>query len=117
MFEDASRVANDAVGNIRTVAAFGSEDKVMQLYRDKCSMPLKAGVRKALVSGFGMAFSQFVMFANYSLAFWYGGQLVEQGVTSFQSVFQVEHQSLFCYSFPLLLSLSYSLPLHSFHLR
>jgi ATP-binding cassette subfamily B (MDR/TAP) protein 1 len=33
MYEAASQVANDATGNIRTVAAFGAEDKILGLYR------------------------------------------------------------------------------------
>lgn len=32
MYEAASQVANDATGNIRTVAAFGAEDKILGLY-------------------------------------------------------------------------------------
>jgi hypothetical protein len=36
MYEEASQVANDAVGSIRTVASFCAEDKVMELYRKKC---------------------------------------------------------------------------------
>nr|POF23278.1 abc transporter b family member 11 [Quercus suber] len=35
MYEEASQVANDAVGSIRTVASFCAEDKVMELYRSK----------------------------------------------------------------------------------
>ncbi|XXG76262.1 hypothetical protein AAC387_Pa08g0646 [Persea americana] len=47
MFEEASQVANDAVGSIRTVASFCAEDNVMdnvmELYKKKCEGPLKAG--------------------------------------------------------------------------
>ncbi|KAF5937243.1 hypothetical protein HYC85_024749 [Camellia sinensis] len=47
MYEDASQVANDAVGSIRTVASFCAEEKVMELYREKCEGPLKNGIRQA----------------------------------------------------------------------
>ncbi|KAJ8632462.1 hypothetical protein MRB53_025798 [Persea americana] len=43
MYEEASQVANDAVGSIRTVASFCAEDNVMELYKKKCEGPLKAG--------------------------------------------------------------------------
>lgn len=89
MYEDASKVANDAVSSIRTVAAFVAEEKVLQLYNEKCSLPLKAGIRRGHVSGLGLGFSNFVMFNAYALAFWYGGQLIKEGKTTFKDVFQV----------------------------
>ncbi|CAI5536823.1 unnamed protein product [Closterium sp. Naga37s-1] len=88
-FEEASRVANDAVGAMRTVAAFGAEQRVQELYNERCSTPIRAGIRKAHVSGIGMAVAQFSIFGVYSLAFWFGGKLVQQGKTTFQDVFQV----------------------------
>ncbi len=44
MYEDASQIANDAVGSIRTVASFCAEEKVMQLYEERCKGPVKAGI-------------------------------------------------------------------------
>lgn len=43
MYEEASQVATDAVGSIRTVASFCAEDKVIALYKRKCEAPLKTG--------------------------------------------------------------------------
>lgn len=40
MYEAASQVANDATGNIRTVAAFGAEDKILGLYRRQVGLCL-----------------------------------------------------------------------------
>ena len=94
LFEDASSVANDAVSSIRTVAAFGAEEKVVQLYDDKCRMPIAAGMRKGHVSGVGLGFSQFVMFCSYAMAFWYGAQLVAEGHTTFGNVFKVGGRGL-----------------------
>jgi ATP-binding cassette subfamily B (MDR/TAP) protein 1 len=42
MYEGASQVANDATGNIRTVAAFGAEQHVMDLYDAKVRQRLGA---------------------------------------------------------------------------
>ncbi|CAN1353024.1 ABC transporter B family member 21 [Linum perenne] len=49
-YADASQVANDAVGSIRTVASFCAEDKVTELYRKKCEGPMRSGVRKGLIT-------------------------------------------------------------------
>ncbi|KAI7750748.1 hypothetical protein M8C21_013050 [Ambrosia artemisiifolia] len=53
MYEEASQVANDAVGSIRTVASFCAEERVMELYRQKCECPKKTGIKQGLISGIG----------------------------------------------------------------
>ncbi|MCO5550954.1 hypothetical protein L7F22_004449 [Adiantum nelumboides] len=88
MYEDASQVASDAVGSIRTVASFCAEDKVMILYHDKCRSPLAKGVRQGFMSGSIFGFANFVMFAAYSLCFWFGAKLVKNGQTNFEDVFK-----------------------------
>ncbi|KAF9599023.1 hypothetical protein IFM89_033368 [Coptis chinensis] len=45
----ASQIANDAVGNMRTVSSLCAEEKVMQLYKRKCEGPRKTGIRQGLV--------------------------------------------------------------------
>ena len=57
MYEEASQVASDAVGSIRTVASFCAEKKVMDMYRQKCEGPLNHGVRQGIISGAGFGFS------------------------------------------------------------
>ncbi|XVF80460.1 hypothetical protein PTKIN_Ptkin15bG0075500 [Pterospermum kingtungense] len=89
MYEEASQVANDAVGSIRTVASFCAEEKVMQLYKKKCEAPMKAGIRQGLISGLGFGISYFLLFSFYATSFYAGAQLVEHGKTSFSAVFQV----------------------------
>ncbi|PHT28117.1 ABC transporter B family member 21 [Capsicum baccatum] len=48
LYEDASQVANEAVGSIRTVASFSAEEKVVQLYKRKCDGPVRAGIKEGL---------------------------------------------------------------------
>lgn len=89
MYEEASQVANDAVGSIRTVASFCAEEKVMQLYKKKCEGPMKTGIRQGVISGAGFGLSFFLMFAFYATAFYAGARLVEAGKTTFTGVFKV----------------------------
>ncbi|XP_045813310.1 ABC transporter B family member 21-like isoform X3 [Trifolium pratense] len=89
LYEEASQVANDAVGNIRTVSAFCAEEKVMELYQKKCVVPVQTGKRQGLVSGIGFASSIFFLFCVYACSFYAGAQLVEHGKTSISEVFQV----------------------------
>eukprot|EP01018_Ginkgo_biloba_P000879 Gb_01718 [translate_table: standard] len=88
-YEEASQIASDAVGNIRTVSSFCAEEKVMSLYKEKCNVPLKSGIRQGILSGLGLGFSNFVMFATYTLSFWMGARLVEDEKTTFGKVFLV----------------------------
>ncbi|CAI0469815.1 unnamed protein product [Linum tenue] len=89
MYEEASQVANDAVGSIRTVASFCAEEKVMELYRKKCEGPKNTGIREGLISGIGFGLSFFLLFCFYATSFYAGAQLVKQGKTTFSDVFQV----------------------------
>ncbi|CAL0316517.1 unnamed protein product [Lupinus luteus] len=89
MYEEASQVANDAVGSIRTVASFCSEDKVMELYRKKCEGPMKTGIRQGLISGSGFGASFFLLFCVYATSFYAGARLVEAGKIKFADVFRV----------------------------
>ncbi|BFG23770.1 hypothetical protein CerSpe_100440 [Prunus speciosa] len=89
MYEEASQVANDAVGSIRTVASFCAEEKVMELYRRKCEGPTAAGKRQGLISGLGFGISFFFLFCVYATSFYAGAKLVEAGKTTFADVFQV----------------------------
>ncbi|KAJ8748661.1 hypothetical protein K2173_008106 [Erythroxylum novogranatense] len=89
MYEEASQVAIDAVGSIRTVASFCAEEKVMKLYRKKCEDPMKAGVKQGLISGTGFGASFLLLFLVYAAIFYAGAQLVSHGKTTFADVFQV----------------------------
>lgn len=88
-YEDASRVANDAISSVRTVSSFCAQERVVALYEEKCEKPLKSGIRQGYLSGTGLAFSNFVLFACYALAFWFGSKLVQQDKASFEDVFKV----------------------------
>ncbi|XP_061991012.1 ABC transporter B family member 11-like isoform X2 [Rosa rugosa] len=89
MYEDASQIANDAVGSIRTLASFCAEEKVIELYQRKCEGPIKNGIRQGIVTGIGFGLSFFLQFSVFALSFYTGGLLVSAGKTTFSAVFQV----------------------------
>ncbi|KAF6175606.1 hypothetical protein GIB67_022608 [Kingdonia uniflora] len=89
MYEEASQVANNAVGNIRTIASFCAEDKVMTLYENKCKRPLRTGIRQGVISGFGSGISLFISFSIYAISFYAGARLVDAGKATYTDVFRV----------------------------
>lgn len=89
MYEEASQVANDAVGSIRTVASFCAEEEVVELYKRKCEGPIKAGIRQGLISGAGFGISFTLLFLVYATSFYAGARLVEDNKITFSDVFRV----------------------------
>ncbi|XP_026660634.2 ABC transporter B family member 11-like isoform X2 [Phoenix dactylifera] len=89
MYEDASRVASDAVRSIRTVASFCAEQRILDTYEKKCRVPMKHGVRRGAISGFGFGFSNLVLYCSYALCFYVGAIFVHDGHASFSQVFTV----------------------------
>ncbi|WVZ12254.1 hypothetical protein V8G54_016784 [Vigna mungo] len=76
LYEEASQVASDAVGSIRTVASFCAEKKVMELYQKKCEKPIKTGIRRGIISGIGYGISLFMLYTVYACSFYAGARLV-----------------------------------------
>jgi len=73
------QIASEAIGGIRTVSSFTCEQKVMDKFTVNLKGPIKMSFKKSNVSGFAFGFSQATLFFIYTLAYWYGGKLVDQG--------------------------------------
>jgi ATP-binding cassette, subfamily B (MDR/TAP), member 1 len=86
LFSEANQIAAEALGSIRTIAAFSLQDKISNLYHQGMAGPEKEIMKRANTSGGGFGFSQFVMFAVYALAFWFGGQQISEGNLSFDDM-------------------------------
>lgn len=89
LYEEASKVVTDAVGSIRTVASFCAEDRVMELYMQKCRGPIKTGIKQGLISGIGFGTSFFLMYSVYAVSFYAGARLIDDGKTTPAAVFRV----------------------------
>ncbi|KAG1354245.1 ABC transporter B family member 2 [Cocos nucifera] len=82
----ANMLAAEAVSNIRTVAAFCSEEKVIDLYANELKEPSRRSFRRGQGAGIFYGVSQFFLFASYALALWYGSVLMGKELASFKSV-------------------------------
>lgn len=67
----ANMIAGEAVSNIRTVAAFCSENKVLDLYSHELIEPSKRSFSRGQIAGILYGISQFFIFSAYALALWY----------------------------------------------
>ncbi|KAL6176028.1 hypothetical protein ACLB2K_052664 [Fragaria x ananassa] len=82
----ANMLAGEAVSNIRTVAAFCSEEKVIDLYGRELVGPSRRSFTRGQIAGIFYGVSQFFIFSSYGLALWYGSVLMEKGLANFKSV-------------------------------
>lgn len=90
MYEEASQVASNAVGSIRTVASFCAERKVMDLYHEKCRVPVRNGVREGLVRGFSYSISCIVLYSTSAFCFYIGAILARHGKATFGEILLVK---------------------------
>ncbi|XP_063224733.1 multidrug resistance protein homolog 49-like [Bacillus rossius redtenbacheri] len=77
-YGEAGAVAEEALSSIRTVVAFGGEEKEVERYSDKLQAAVAAGVKRGLFSGVGGGISWFIIYSSYAIAFWYGVDLILQ---------------------------------------
>jgi ATP-binding cassette subfamily B (MDR/TAP) protein 1 len=95
MYEDASQVVTEAIGNIRTVASFCAEKRVVTSYTQKCKASMKQGIRSGTVGGLGFSFSNLMMYLAYALCFYVGAVFVHEGKSTFKDVFRVYFALIF----------------------
>ncbi|XP_057807624.1 ABC transporter B family member 11-like isoform X2 [Salvia miltiorrhiza] len=89
MNEKASQVANDSVGNMRTVASFCVQEKIMKIYKEKCEGPATSGTKLGLIGGIGFGLSICFLYLVYAASFYTGARLVEDGKATTSEVFRV----------------------------
>ncbi|KAJ0968076.1 hypothetical protein J5N97_024993 [Dioscorea zingiberensis] len=82
----ANMLAAEAVSNMRTVASFCLEDKVVKLYAGELDATAKHSLQRGHITGIVYGFSQFCLFSSYGLAMWYGSVLMAKDLISFPSV-------------------------------
>ncbi|KAJ1960963.1 hypothetical protein GGI12_003512, partial [Dipsacomyces acuminosporus] len=78
-YAEAGGVADEVLSSIKTVMAFGGEERELKRYDEKIKKARTAGLRKAIVVGCCMGFFLFSIYSIYALAFWFGGKLARNG--------------------------------------
>uniref|UniRef100_A0A7N5K2F0 P-type phospholipid transporter n=1 Tax=Ailuropoda melanoleuca TaxID=9646 RepID=A0A7N5K2F0_AILME len=75
-YAKAGAVAEEALGAIRTVIAFGGQNKELERYEKHLENAKKIGIKKAISANISMGIAFLLIYASYALAFWYGSTLV-----------------------------------------
>ncbi|GJY99923.1 ABC transporter B family member 1 [Tanacetum coccineum] len=85
----ATQLAGEAVANMRTVAAFNSEGKIVNLFTKSLEKPLQRCFWKGQIAGSGFGIAQFLLYASYALGLWYASWLVKHGISDFSKTIRV----------------------------
>ncbi|XP_032926696.1 ATP-dependent translocase ABCB1 [Catharus ustulatus] len=75
-YAKAGAVAEEVLGAIRTVIAFGGQEKEIKRYHKNLEDAKRIGIRKAITANISMGAAFFLIYASYALAFWYGTTLI-----------------------------------------
>lgn len=84
-----SMIAGEGVSNIRTVAAFNAQSKILSLFCHELRVPQKRSLYRSQTSGFLFGLSQLALYGSEALILWYGAHLVSKGESTFSKVIKV----------------------------
>ncbi|CAI0469187.1 unnamed protein product [Linum tenue] len=84
-----TQLAGEAIANLRTVAAFNSESKIIGLFSSNLEVPLRRCFWKGQIAGSGYGIAQFALYASYALGLWYASWLVKHGISDFSKTIRV----------------------------
>ena len=87
--QNASRLAVEAISNIRTVVSLRKEAYFIEEYNKSLANTLQSTVKRSLVRGLVFGFAQSVPFFAYSGCMFYGGYLVYSEDLDYKRVFKV----------------------------
>ncbi|GFR90452.1 ATP-binding cassette sub-family B member 1 [Elysia marginata] len=93
-YAKAGGVAEEVISSMRTVQAFGGQEKEALRYARGLTEAKDLGVRKSMVNGIGTGIGWCIIFANWGLGFWYGGWLVRHSDYSVKDMMTVFFTSL-----------------------
>ncbi|CAI9272744.1 unnamed protein product [Lactuca saligna] len=86
--EESSKLAAEAVSNLRTVTAFSSQPRILKMLQETQKAPMRESIRQAWYAGFGLALTQSLMPCTWALDFWYAGKLISAGQLGAKALFQ-----------------------------
>ncbi|KAM0068265.1 putative ABC-type xenobiotic transporter [Helianthus debilis subsp. tardiflorus] len=86
--DGSSKLAAEAVANLRTITAFSSQTRILKMLHKAQKVPMHESIKQAWYAGFGLGFSQSLMACTWALDFWYGGKLISDGHLGSEALFQ-----------------------------
>ncbi|KAK6155141.1 hypothetical protein DH2020_009389 [Rehmannia glutinosa] len=86
--DESSKLAVEAVSNLRTVTAFSSQARILKMLENAQEGPLKESIRQSWYAGFGLGTSQSLITCTWALDLWYVDKLMAEGFIGVKALFQ-----------------------------
>ncbi|CAH8310906.1 unnamed protein product [Eruca vesicaria subsp. sativa] len=86
--DESSKLAAEAVSNVRTITAFSSQERIMKMLEKAQETPRRESIRQSWFAGIGLAMSQSLTSCTWALDFWYGGRLIDGGYITAKALFE-----------------------------
>ena len=83
----AGAIAEEVLSSIRTVIAFGGEDKEVKKYSTEVATARKSGITRGVLTGTTMGLMFGIIYGVYGLGLWYGVKIIkdEEKTEKYQS--------------------------------
>ncbi|RLM80013.1 hypothetical protein C2845_PM12G17000 [Panicum miliaceum] len=85
---ETSKIAADAVSNLRTITAFSSQDRILRLFARAQDGPYRESIRQSWFTGFGLGTSVSLTIFSWALNYWYCGKLMAERLITVEAAFQ-----------------------------
>ncbi|KAJ0978953.1 hypothetical protein J5N97_014427 [Dioscorea zingiberensis] len=85
---ESSKLAAEAVSNLRIVTAFSAQEKILRLFELTQEGPRKENIRQSWIAGLVLGISHSLTKCAFALSFWYGGRLVSHDLLTPRALFQ-----------------------------
>lgn len=77
LYSRAATIAQDAMGSIKTIAAFGAQQTIVKNYDELLQAAHKEGNKKSLIFGALFSSQTFLVLSGTALAFWQGFRMFQ----------------------------------------
>ncbi|CAI9109590.1 OLC1v1009434C1 [Oldenlandia corymbosa var. corymbosa] len=85
---ESSKIAAEAVSNLRTVTAFSSQSRILKMLEKAQEGPRQENIRQSWFAGIGLGTSNGLVTISWAFDFWYGGKLMVDGALGSTALFQ-----------------------------
>ncbi|KAI2799339.1 Pgp-2p [Blomia tropicalis] len=87
-YSKAGAIAEEVIKLVRTVYAFGGQEKEIKRYNENIQPARASGIKRSMFTGMSMGTMWFSIYASYGLAFWYGTRLIIRSIENKDSQYQ-----------------------------
>ncbi|KAG5381685.1 hypothetical protein IGI04_033155 [Brassica rapa subsp. trilocularis] len=87
--DESSKLAAEAVSNIRTITSFSSQERILKLLKRVQEGPRRESVCQSWLAGTVLATSRSLIICTWVLNFWYGAKLIDDGKMMAKAFFEI----------------------------